>query len=101
LGDDERRGEQQRREYEAVAGQGGVAAAVRGDTGDPGQRDREPGPGHRPHHAATQSDRHQRHQDRRTADEQRGVADTRTGDARVLEHDHGAVAERAPRDDPR
>jgi hypothetical protein len=101
LRDDEPGGEYERRQHERVPGEGRRAATVRRDPGDAGQCHGEPGPRDRAHHAAAEPDRQQRDQDRRTPDEQGGVADAGPRDARVLQDDHDAVAECAPRDDRR
>jgi hypothetical protein len=98
---DEPGGQDERREDERVAGQRRRAAAVGRDPGHAGQRHGEPGPRDRADHASPEPDRHQRDQDRGTADEQGRVADAGTRDARVLQHDDDAVAERAPPDDGR
>jgi hypothetical protein len=101
LGDDESSGQDEGREDERVAGQGRRATAVHRDAGHPGQRHGEPSPRDRADRAAAEPDRQQGDQDRGTPDQQCGVADAGPGDARVLQHDHDAVAERAPTDDRR
>jgi len=95
LGHGERGRQQQRRQHQAVAEDRGAAAPAAGDQADAGQRQREPGPGHRAGHGVLPERRDDRDHNGHGADEQRRVGDAGAGDAGVLHHDRPAVPERA------
>jgi hypothetical protein len=101
LGHGEYGGQQQRREHQAIAERRGAAAPAAGDQADSGQRQREPGPGHRAGHGAPPERRDDRDHHRHGADQQRRVGDAGAGDAGVLHDDRPAVPERSGRQHPR
>jgi hypothetical protein len=95
LNDDERRRQRDRREHEQVARGAGPVAGGADDERQPGECERVAGPGDRPRDGAPEPGRHQRHQHRNDADDERGVGHARALDTGVLEHDHGAEAHSA------
>jgi hypothetical protein len=88
----------QRRQDQAVAGEGRAAAPAGGDETDADERHREAHPGHRVRHPAVPYGRDDRDQHGRGADEQGRMAHARARDPGVLHQDRPAVPQRAPRE---
>ena len=88
-----------RSEHEQVAGERGAGAAAACHQGDAGDGDERAGPARGPGGPAPGGRCDHDDEHRHRADDQRGVAHARALDARVLEQDHGAVAESARRGD--
>jgi hypothetical protein len=87
--------EQQGQDDEAIAEGRGAAAPAARDQDDAGQGHGEPDPRHGAGHGVLPERRDDRDQDRRGADQQRGVGDARPGDPGVLQDDRPAVPDRA------
>jgi hypothetical protein len=92
---DERGRQRDGAEHEEVAGQRRAGPARARDGGHAHEGYRVPAPRDRARRAVPERRGEQRHQHGHRADHQRGVADARALDARVLEQDHRAEADRA------
>lgn len=101
LGDDESRREECRGEHEQVPTRGRAATGGAGDQADAEQGEAVAAPGERPGAGVTETGGDERDDHRHGADDDGGMAHARMSDARVLEHDHPAEAERARGGDAR
>jgi hypothetical protein len=90
----ERGRDQQRDQDQAVAEHGRATAVAAGDQANPGQRDPEACPGHRPGHGPVPDRGDHRDQDRHRTDQQRGMGHAGQRDPGVLEHHRSAVTGR-------
>jgi hypothetical protein len=91
----------ERGEHERVAAQRRLAPAACGHEPHATEREREARPGQRAGDAAPERHGEERDEHRPGAHDERGVAHARLRDARVLQHDDHAEAQRAPQRDGR